>query len=92
MLIIWSNTANSDNLQNIGYLFENWNLKVVLNYEQKVIEIENLLLSNPKLGSFDENLGLYKILIIPQIYLFYNLNGDEIQIIRIWNNYKKPYW
>ena len=92
MKIIWSKIASNDNLENIDYLLKEWNLSVVLAYEKKVIALEKILLSNPKLGSYDKDLQLYKILIVPQIYMFYELTKEEIQVIRIWNNYKKPYW
>ena len=92
MIIIWSNKANIDNLENIEYLLEEWNLKVVLDYEQKILGIEKLLISNPQLGNYDKELGLYKILLVPQIYIIYEIIKNDIVIIRVWNNYKKPYW
>lgn len=92
MKIIWSNKAVSDNLNNIDYLIEEWNINVVLDYEKKVIETENLLLSQPYLGQFDAELNLHRILVVPQIYMMYEVNNDVISIIRIWNNYKMPYW
>lgn len=92
MKIIWSNKAVSDNLNNIDYLIEEWNINVVLDYEKKVIETENLLLSQPYLGQFDTELNLHRILVVPQIYMMYEVNNDVISIIRIWNNYKMPYW
>jgi len=92
MKIIWSNNARLNNLKNLDYLFNNWNLDVVLNYEEKLINVENSLISNPYLGQFDKKLNLYKILVVPQIYLFYELDQNQIKIINIWNNHKKPYW
>lgn len=92
MNISWTNRAESDNLNNIDYLFEEWNINVVLKYEQKIIETENLLLYQPHLGQFDKELNLYKILVIPQIYMIYEVNENTINIIRIWNNYKLPFW
>ena len=92
MKIIWSNYARLNNLKNLDYLFNKWNLEVVLNYEEKLINVENNLINNPYLGQFDEKLNLYKILVVPQIYLFYELDQDQIKIINIWNNHKKPYW
>lgn len=92
MKISWSESINIDNLENIDYLFKEWYLSVVLEYEKEVNKTIELLKVNPKLGAFDNDLGLYKILIVPQIYLFYEIAKNEIHIIRIWNNFKKPYW
>jgi len=92
MKIIWSNIARLNNLKNLDYLFNNWNLDVVLNYEEKLINVENSLINNPYLGQFDKKLNLYKILVVPQVYLFYEIDQNQIKIINIWNNHKKPYW
>tara|TARA_B110000967_G_scaffold57864_1_gene59312 strand:- start:545 stop:823 length:279 start_codon:yes stop_codon:yes gene_type:complete len=92
MNVVWSHTANLDNLENIDYLLNEWSLNVVLNYELKVIETEKLLISQPYIGLFDQELSLYKRLVIPQIYMLYEVIKDEIHVIRLWNNYQKPYW
>ena len=92
MKIVWTVTANLDNLDNIEYLLEEWSIKVALDYEEKIIEIENLLIRNPKIGLLDKELGLYKRLVVPQIYMLYTIIEEEIIIVRIWNNYQKPYW
>lgn len=92
MKIVWSESANIDNLENINYLFKEWYLSVVLKYEKELNKTLKLLKLNPKLGAFDKELDLYKILIVPQIYLLYEIVSNEIHIIRIWNNFKRPYW
>lgn len=91
-LITWSNKAFADNEDNITYVLIKWGIKVALQYENKVIETEELLAKNPNLGQFDQTLGLYKILVVPQIYMFYEIAGNEIWVIRMWNNHKMPYW
>lgn len=92
MEIIWTSSAYIDNLENIEYLLREWSLSVTLQYEEKVIETENQLLENPRLGQFDKELGLNKLLVVKQIYMIYEVRGDKIYIVRMWNNYKKPYW
>lgn len=92
MEIIWTNSALIDNLNNIDYLLEEWNINVVLAYEEKIIEIENLIRAYPEIGMYDKDLKLFKRLVVPQIYMMYEIRNDKIFIIRIWNNYKRPYW
>lgn len=91
MEIIWTTSAYIDNLENIEYLLREWYLSVALKYEEKVIEAEDLLLKDPQLGQFDKELGLNKLLVVKQIYMMYEVRGDKIYIVRMWNNYKKPY-
>ncbi|WP_026449897.1 type II toxin-antitoxin system RelE/ParE family toxin [Aequorivita capsosiphonis] len=92
MEIIWTNSAVIDNLDNIEYLLDEWNINVVLAYEEKVLEIEKLILTNPEIGIYDKDLNLYKRLVVPQIYMMYEIRNEKIFILRMWNNYKKPYW
>jgi len=92
MEIIWSSSAYIDNLENIKYLIEEWYLSIALKYEEKVIEVENLLVKNPYLGQFDKELGLNRILVVKQIYMLYEIRGRKIYVVRMWNNHKKPYW
>ncbi|WP_299667199.1 type II toxin-antitoxin system RelE/ParE family toxin [uncultured Polaribacter sp.] len=91
MKIVWSVNANLENLDNIEYLLDKWSLKVCLNYEEKIMRTEKLLLANPKLGIFDKELLIYKILVVPQIYMLYDISDETIQVVSIWNNYQKPY-
>lgn len=92
MEIVWSNIAILDNLTNIDYLLNEWSLSVVKNYEACLIDVLELIEKNPQLGSFDDDLKANKILIIPQLYLIYEVTNNKIKILRIWNNYQKPYW
>src|SRR5690606_38909873 len=90
--IVWSSKAIADNLENISYLLNKWFLEVVLDYEKKIIETEDVLTSNPYAGEIVGDLSLRRILVVKQIYLMYEIVGDKILVVRIWNNYKKPYW
>jgi len=92
MEIIWTENAFYDNLQNIDYLLREWYVSVAIEYEEKVIETEDRLLENPELGQFDNELGLYKLLVVPQMYMLYEIKGKTIYVVRMWNNYQKPYW
>lgn len=92
MEIMWTISAYLDNLNNIEYILNEWYLSVAISYEEKVIEIEQLLLENPRLGQFDNELSLYKILVVKEIYMLYEIKDDRINIIRMWNNYQRPYW
>ncbi|MEO9815194.1 MAG: type II toxin-antitoxin system RelE/ParE family toxin [Flavobacteriaceae bacterium] len=92
MQIIWTKSAVQDNLENIDYLIKEWYYSVALKYEQKVITTEELIRKSPFLGRYDDDLGLYKILVVEQIYMFYEVRGDAIYIVRMWNNFQKPYW
>jgi hypothetical protein len=92
MKVVFSEEANKKNLENIYYLIENWDNRTLRRYINKLSEIINYLEKGILHAQFDEKLGLFKVLIVKQIYLFYEIKPDCILIVTTWNNYKKPFW
>jgi plasmid stabilization system protein ParE len=92
MEIVWTDRAYFSYDSNIAYLYGEWSLEVALNFINKTEEAEKLLLENPNLGRFDDELKLYKLLIVKQIYLFYEIHNNNLVFMDFWNNYKNPYW
>jgi len=48
--------------------FGEWGLQVVLDYEKKVDEIEEIIRNFPQIGLYMKEYKLYKKLVVPQIY------------------------
>ncbi|MGB0880117.1 MAG: type II toxin-antitoxin system RelE/ParE family toxin [Polaribacter sp.] len=92
MKIIWTEKAVIENEKNIDYLIMNWEQKVLINYLNKLDSLINLLATNPNLGQYDKEIGSRKILVVKQIYMFYEMRDHKIIIRSFWNNYKKPFW
>ncbi len=91
MKIIWSNEAIKDDAENIEFVLTRWPITVVYEYQGKLVQTQNAILANPKIGQYVKKFGVYKMLVIPQIYMVYEIIGEEIHILRIWNNHQKPY-
>ena len=92
MEIIWTDRAYYSYDNNIDYLLREWTIEVVKDFISKTEEAEKLLVENPYLGRYDDDLKLFKLLVVKQIYLFYEIHENQIVLIDFWNNYKKPYW
>ncbi len=92
MTTIWSETAKQNYKQNIHYLLDVWGFKVMKDFIFEVEETLKKLKSYPDLGAFDEQIGCQKILVVKQIYLFYEVKNGNLHILDIWNNYKNPFW
>ncbi len=93
MKIIVSDEAYLQNQDNVQYLLNEWNIKVAYNYLDKFDEALDNLEKGIYKGKYDEELGYYKYLVVPQIYIFYDyFDKETIKIVSIWNNYKNPYW
>ncbi len=92
MKVIWTEKAMKENQKNIDYLILNWEEKVLINYIKELDSIIGLISNNPNLGQWDKEIGSSKILVVKQIYLFYEIRDNQIVIRSFWNNYKKPFW
>ena len=90
--VIWSKMAIDDFEENIEYLKERWNDKIIVNFLEKTKTVIDLIKRNPNLGAWDSSIECNKILVTKHIYLFYVMEKNEIHLLRFWNNFKKPYW
>ena len=88
--IIWSEYAIEDVLDNIHYLEREWTEKEVKRFSDKTNEIlDKLSKGNIKF----KKSGYKDTLVVPivkQINLFYKKEGNDIILLRFWNNYQNP--
>lgn len=88
--IIWSEKAIDDVLNNIDYLEREWTEKEVKRFSDKTNEILHKLFK----GNIRFKKSGYKdtlvVSIEKQINLFYKKEGDNIILLRFWNNYQNP--
>ena len=93
MIVRLTERATIQNNQNVRYLLNDWSIKVATNYLDKFDVMINTLESGQILGRFNEDVGMYKYVLVKQISVFYIIkNKEEIEIRMVWNNYKKPFW
>lgn len=92
MTVIWSETAKRNYKQNIKYLLDEWSYSVMKEFILELDETVKRLKIHQELGAFDEQIGSHKILVVKQIYLFYEVKNGNLYILDVWNNYKKPFW
>lgn len=92
MNVKWSQTAQINYRQNLHYLLEEYGYKVMKEFIEIMIKTVEKIIEFPELGAYDKDIGCRKILVVKQIYLFYEINNGELNLLDVWNNYKKPYW
>ena len=78
--------------ENILFLKERWNDKIIFDFLEKTQHVIELIMHSPNIGAWDSSIGCNKILVSKHIYLFYVMEKNEIHLLRFWNNFKKPYW
>lgn len=92
MRVEWSDTAIKNYRENIKYLLEEWNYKVMVHFIDETDNCISTIQKFPGVGSYDERLGFNKFLVVEQIYLFYEVINDILYIHNVWNNKRHPYW
>ena len=90
MKIIWSKEAEEDFEQNILYLMEKWNESVILNFTSETERILKIITTNPNAFQKHKKSNVHFVPITKHISLFYDVKSQEIELLRFWNNYKKP--
>lgn len=87
--IYWSNES-IDNLESIfEYLSTNWSQKEVNNFKRKLAKQLDMIVSNPKLFPVSEyNPRLRKAVLSKQTTIFYELSGQRIYLVYLFNNKK----
>ena len=81
--IIWTDLAIDDFSENIYYLEKEW-----IRFNKKVNEVlDKLSKGNIKFKSTDYK-NVFQVVILKQITLFYELDKNNIILLRFWNNYQ----
>jgi plasmid stabilization system protein ParE len=88
--IIWSFDALEDVLDTIDYLEKRWTKKEVEMFSEKI----NAILDQLSRGNLTFKPSAYKntfeVPIVKQITLYYQIQNDDILLVRFWNNYRNP--
>lgn len=86
---IWTTEAKKTFAENIEYLKKRWTINEVNDFVEKSFKGIDLIKLNPNIGRYDKSWDANKLLIVPQIYLFYEIDKNNLVLITFWNNYQK---
>lgn len=86
--IVWTKFALQDFEQNLIYLNENWEQKVIQKFTLKVEKTIKLIQANPNCFQKHKRLKCHIVPIMPQITLFYEVIDKKVILLRFWNNYQ----
>ncbi|MDY7394052.1 type II toxin-antitoxin system RelE/ParE family toxin [Aureibaculum sp. 2210JD6-5] len=90
MEIIWTSEAKKTFKQNVNYLKKEWPLKVVEGFVDSAYDAISKIQVHPKIGRYDKVWDCYKLIVVKQITLYYQIDKNKIVLISFWNNYQKP--
>ena len=91
MTIIWPFQARIDYWANIDYLEDEWSESEVRSFIKDVDYNISLLKLNTVLFNATKYKDVFRVTVTKQISLFYSLNGNEIILLRFWNNFQNPH-
>lgn len=89
--IIGSPLANTSYHQNIEYLEKEWTEKEVIRFIEKVSQVVDILKESPQtFQKWHNDESIYKITIVKQITLYYQINNNTVELLIFWNSYQNP--
>jgi hypothetical protein len=88
MKIEWTLASRDDYWQNIEYLENNWSEKEVLNFINEVDYSLHLLSKGNLVFTKSDYIGVFKMVIIKQITLYFSTENETIYLLRFWNNHQ----
>ncbi|MDO9595282.1 MAG: type II toxin-antitoxin system RelE/ParE family toxin [Lutibacter sp.] len=88
--IIWSDKAVEDVLENIVYLEKHWTKKEVDSFSDKIDTVLDKLSKGNLTFKPSGYKNIYEVPIIKQITLYYQIQENDIILVRFWNNYRDP--
>ena len=92
MQVIWTPEAEATFNQNIAYLQQEWNDKVIERFIDKTDKLIILISEQPLLFPFaHKKKSIRKCLVVKQVSLYYRVQKDTVYLITFWNNYQHPH-
>lgn len=88
MKVKWTQVSKEDYFQNIEYLEIYWSEKEVLNFILEVDYVITLLLRENIDFIKSDFEGIFKVVILKQVTLYYSIDNDTIFLLRFWNNHQ----
>lgn len=82
-MIVWSEEAKTNYLEMIDQLFERWNYKIVIRFQNDINTLIQALSSNPELCPQSDIHFLKKCIINKHTALIYKLDRGKINIVSL---------
>ena len=91
MNVIWTSLAKKSYNQNIEFILELWNIKIVKDFILEVEKTMNLIQSNPNcFEKWNLNTAFRKGFINENVSFYYKVHLKEIVVYLFWNNLQNP--
>jgi plasmid stabilization system protein ParE len=88
--IIWSDDAVYDVLENIDYLEKDWTKKEMDAFSEEIEAVLEKLSMGNLIFKPSQYRNTFEVPIVKQITLFYQVQDNDILLVRFWNNYRNP--
>jgi len=89
--INWTRQADRKFDKIIGYLLNEWNLKVTASFVKKVYDTLDTLAEFPDIGTLEhKEKEIRGFTIVKQINVFYKISGNKLIILDFFDNRQSP--
>lgn len=88
--IIWSEDAIEDVVQNIDYIEKRWTKREVSKFSEKIDAVLEQLSKGNLTFKPSGYKNIFEVPIVKQITLYYQIQENNIILIRFWNHYRDP--
>ena len=88
--IFWTPIAVQSLQETVHFLSKNWNDDIVDKFFDLVDQKIQRIKDHPKIGLKVKNSQIRRILVHPNVSLFYRINSTQLKIVLIWDNWQDP--
>ena len=90
MEVNWSSKARADYYQILDELIEHHSENIAINFISDVEDTVYFIRTHPEMYPLSDFEGVRKAVINKQVSLFYSIQDDSAQLLRIWKNRSNP--
>lgn len=88
--VFWSERAKNDYKGILNYLNQNWSLKELTKFAEKIDQTIVHLALNPEIGTVSKKKSVRKLVISKQTSVYYKIIHGDIYLITLFDNRQNP--
>jgi plasmid stabilization system protein ParE len=86
----WSPTAYHSYNNVLEHLAENWIVREVERFIDRVNEVTKFIIENPQLYPYSAESNTFRCVVMKHVSLFYRLKEHQIELLLFWHNRQDP--
>jgi hypothetical protein len=88
--VIWSPVAKITYYQILEYLEQNWTIKEIENFINRVEYVVQHIRKSPLQYPASKEKNIHRCVVVKQVSLFFRIRGNDIELLVFWDNRQDP--